>query len=121
MMTLDVFTIRMLEESSWLVARSDWLRGASRASLTALAGLAAIGRPLPAAAASCCHGPASSGSCAINNCSGSTCQGQCGFVTGFCTDPNSPCWSSADCPPQTCCDCSCFDGTRSFYCYCVGF
>jgi hypothetical protein len=73
---------------------------------------------MPSASATCCTGPNGSGSCVINNCDSYNCQGQCSFVTGFCG--SGSCWSSGFCTGQTCCDCSCTDGTRNWYCYCVG-
>lgn len=110
---------RVMADAAFLSLRYPRLLAISRGGVTALAGLAAAYRPLPAAAAACCTGPYGTGPCeGYSDCSGSTCTNDCSFVSGFCPT-GSACWSSYSCS-GTCCDCQCYGSTGWYWCYCFG-
>lgn len=106
-----------MEGAVYFTKKHLWLDGLSRQGFTALAGLAASLRPLPADAA-CCSGPFGAGPCGPGDCSGGNCAGKTHAITGFCPSGGS-CWNDGC---GTCCDCEwVYDDPpvyQMYYCYC---
>lgn len=117
-MMLNTFTERRMEDAVFLTLTRPRLASFSRRAFTALAGLAADLRPLPADAA-CCTGPFGSGQCSSSMClPGAPCSSVPGFscyTVNRCQNLTTYHWTS-DCGGE-CYDCGC-SGPYTYYCYC---